>query len=265
VPAQAGLVLLAGLLATAELAAAGVTADLSIDQVGALLVPGVALLMGSAALLDRGRRPGAEAAAALAGLVALGCAAADVGWLSWTLAGLGATALATALHPDRRRVAALGALLLAASSWVRLADAGVQAPEPYVLPIAAFVLGVGHLRRRSDPTASSWAYAPGLSLALVPSLLFSLEEETLTRSLLVGLAALVVVLLGARGRLQAPLVVGALVLGAVAVDLVGPYAAALPRWLSLGAAGALLLVVGATYEQRRRDLERLRARYDALA
>ena len=74
-----------------------------------------------------------------------------------------------------------------------------------------------------------------------------------------------VVLVGARGRLQAPLVVGALVLGVVGVDLLGPYAAALPRWLSLGAAGALLLGVGATYEQRRRDLDRLRARYDALA
>ena len=265
VPAQAGLVLLAGLLGTGELAAAGVTADLSIDQVGALLVPGVALLAGSAALLDRVRRPGAEAASLVAGLVALGSAAADVGWLSWTLAGLGVIALATALHPERRNVAGLGALLLAASSWVRLADAGVTAPEPYVLPIAAVVLAMGHLRRRSDPAATSWAYSPGLSLALVPSLLSSLEEQTLTRSLLVGLAALVVVLLGARGRLQAPLVVGALVLGVVALDLVGPYAAALPRWLSLGAAGALLLVVGATYEQRRRDLERLRARYDALA
>ena len=72
-------------------------------------------------------------------------------------------------------------------------------------------------------------------------------------------------LVGARGRLQAPLVVGAGVLVVVALDLLGPYAAALPRWLSLGGAGTLLLVVGATYEQRRRDLARLREGYDALA
>ena len=51
----------------------------------------------------------------------------------------------------------------------------------------------------------------------------------------------------------------------VALDLLGPYAAALPRWLSLGGAGTLLLVVGATYEQRRRDLARLREGFDALA
>jgi hypothetical protein len=35
--------------------------------------------------------------------------------------------------------------------------------------------------------------------------------------------------------------------------------------MTAGAAGALLLGVGATYEQRRRDLDRLRERYDALA
>ena len=72
-------------------------------------------------------------------------------------------------------------------------------------------------------------------------------------------------LLGATTRLQAPLAVGAAVLVVVALDLLGPYAAALPRWLSLGAAGALLLVVGATYEQRRRDVDRLRERWTALA
>lgn len=265
VPLPSALMLLAGLLGAAELAAAGAVADLSVDQVGALLVPAVALLAGTAPLLDRLRRPGAEGAAVVTAVVALACASSDVGWTSWTLAGLGLVALATALRSDRRSVAVAGALLLSASSWVRLADAGVTAPEPYALPVAALALGLGHLRRRSDPATTSWAYAPGLSLALVPSLLRSVADETLTRSLLVGLAALAVVLLGARLRLRAPLVVGAAVLAVVAVDLLGPYAAALPRWLSLGAAGTLLLVVGATYEQRRRDLDGLRERYDALA
>jgi hypothetical protein len=34
--------------------------------------------------------------------------------------------------------------------------------------------------------------------------------------------------------------------------------------VSLGAAGVLLVAIGATYEQRRRDVSRLRAGYDAL-
>ncbi len=99
----------------------------------------------------------------------------------------------------------------------------------------------------------------------MPSLLASLGGTDLTRPLLLGLAALAVLLVGARTGLRAPLAVGGTVLLVDALDLLGPYAAALPRWLSLGGAGALLLVVGATYEQRRRDVGRLRERYDALA
>ena len=142
----------------------------------------------------------------------------------------------------------------------------MTSPEPYVLPLAAAALVLGHLRRRAEPATGSWAaYGPGLGLALVPSLLFGVLGSALTRPLLVGLAALAVLLVGARWRLQAPLAVGAAVLVVVALDLLGPYAAALPRWLSLGGAGALLLVVGATYEQRRRDLARLREGFGALA
>ena len=265
-PSPAVPVGLAGLLATAHVGALGAALDLAPDQVGGLLLVAVAGALLAAALLDDRRRPGAEGTALVGAAAALSLAAGDVGWLSWVLAGLGLLALATALRPDRRAVAALGGLLLSASSWVRLADAGVTAPEPYVLPLAVAALVLGALRRRSSPATSSWAaYGPGLLLALVPSLVAGLEDDELRRLLLVGLAALLVLLVGARGRLQAPLTVGAGVLVVVALDLVGPYAVALPRWLSLGGAGTLLLVVGATYEQRRRDLARLREGFDALA
>jgi hypothetical protein len=265
-PAPAVPVALAGLLATAHVGALGAGADLAADQVGGLLLVAVGGALLAAALLDGERRPGAELSAAVAGIAAVGLASSDVGWLSWVLAGLGLLALATALRPDRRAVAGLGGLLLSASSWVRLADAGITAPEPYVLPLAAVALVLGHLRRRAEPSTGSWAaYGPGLVLALVPSLLASLGGTDLTRPLLLGLAALAVLLVGARTGLRAPLAVGGTVLLVDALDLLGPYAAALPRWLSLGGAGALLLVVGATYEQRRRDVGRLRERYDALA
>ncbi len=265
-PVPALPVALAGLLATAHVGALGAASELAADQVGGLLLTSVAAAVLAAALLDADRRPGAEATAVLAASLAVGLASSDVGWLSWVLAGLGLLALATVLRAYRRPVAALGGLLLSASSWVRLADAGVTAPEPYVLPLAAVALVLGHLRRRAEPGTRSWAaYGPGLVLALVPSLLFSLGSEQLTRALLLGLAALAVLLLGARSGLRAPLAVGSAVLLVDALDLLGPYAAALPRWLSLGGAGALLLVVGATYEQRRRDVSRLRQRYEALA
>jgi hypothetical protein len=129
-----------------------------------------------------------------------------------------------------------------------------------------FALALGWLRVRHEPATRSFAaYSPGLSLLLLPSLVASFDDATLTRPLLVGAAALVVLLVGARQRLQAPLVIGGAVLAVDALQLLGPYAVALPRWLTLGAAGLLLFGVGATYEQRRRDVSRLRARFDALA
>jgi 4-amino-4-deoxy-L-arabinose transferase-like glycosyltransferase len=157
-------------------------------------------------------------------------------------------------------------VLLSASSWVRLADAGVEAPEPYVVPLAVVALALGHLRRRRDPRIRSYpAYGAGLSLLLVPSLIASLDDATLTRPLLLGALALAVLLVGAAQRLQAPLAIGAGVLAVDALHLLAPYATALPRWLTLGAAGLLLVAVGATYEQRRRDLARVRRSYEALA
>jgi hypothetical protein len=267
-PVAAGLATaVAALLASAEVAAVGAAADLSVDQVGALLVPAAGVLLaGALPRLGLERRTGVECAAGATAVAAVVLAAADSGWLSWTLAGLGLVALAGALRPDRRWLAAGGGLLLAASSWVRLAEAGVEHPEPYVVPLALAALLLGHLRRRAVPgTGSFAAYGAGLSALLLPSLVAALAGGPLWRPLVLAGVALVVVLLGARGRLQAPLLIGGAVLAADALRLLGPYAAALPRWLVLAAAGALLLGIGATYEQRLRDLAGLRSRYAALS
>jgi hypothetical protein len=256
----------AALAAGGLLAAGGAARDLATDQVGGLLLIAPAVLVGLTFVLTARRRVAVEVAAAVLAGVAIALTVEDAGWLSWALAVGGVVALADALHPDRRLVAALGGLLLSASSWVRLADAGVDAPEPYVVPLGVVALVLGWLRVRRQPTTRSFAaYGPGLSLVLVPSLLASFDDDTLTRPLLLGGVALVVLLVGAQQRLQAPLVIGGSVLAIDALQLLAPYAAALPRWLTLGAAGLLLVGVGATYEQRRRDVARLRERFDALA
>ena len=261
-PEAAGL---AGLAAGALLAAGGAARGLRHDQVGGLLLLGPAALVGLGFVLPGLRRRVVEVAAAVLGLASLALVVPDPGWSSWALAALGLVALAEALHTDRRPVAYAGSLLLAASSWVRLADADVQAPEPYVLPLGLVALGLGVLRARRAPhTGSFSAYGPALSLLLVPSLLASLDDPTATRGLLLALACVVALLVGAALRLKAPLVVGGAVLVVDALNLLGPYAAALPRWLTLGSIGLLLVGVGATYEQRRRDVDRLRERYDAL-
>ncbi|MFC8273513.1 SCO7613 C-terminal domain-containing membrane protein [Streptomyces sp. NPDC057271] len=201
-------------------------------------------------------------------LLALATAAASSrpAVLALVLALVGVIAAATAVRPERRPLASwiAGALFLLAT-WVRLAVWDVTTPEAYTLPVTVPALVVGVLRRRREPEASSWvAYGPGLAATLVPSLFAAWADPDWPRPLLLGVAALVVTLLGARFRLQALLVLGGTVLALDGLHELAPYVVqavgALPRWLPPALAGLLLLAVGATYEQRLRDARRLRER-----
>ena len=72
--------------------------------------------------------------------------------------------------------------------------------------------------------------------------------------MLLGAGCLTLVLLGARLRWSAPLVVGAAVGGLLVLRELAPYAAEVPQWVLIGIAGTLLTVVGITWEHRMRDL-----------
>ncbi|KOX21992.1 MULTISPECIES: SCO7613 C-terminal domain-containing membrane protein [unclassified Streptomyces] len=228
-----------------------------------LLVPAATAAVGAKA------RPVAlpvEITGAAVGLCAVGLAGSRPAFLALVLALGGVIAAATAVRPERRRFAswaAAGLFLLAA--WVRLGAWGVTAPEAYTLPVTVPALVVGFLRRRRDPEASSWAaYGPGLAATLLPSLGAAWTDPEWVRPLVLGVAALVVTLLGARFRLQALLLLGGTALALDGLHELAPYVVqvvgALPRWLPPALAGLLLLAVGATYEQRLRDARRLRER-----
>ncbi|WP_200300473.1 SCO7613 C-terminal domain-containing membrane protein [Streptomyces adelaidensis] len=250
--------------ATALTCAIGASADWKPAHT-ALLVLAVPI---AAALLAA--RPGdslmtvpVEATGAAAGLVAIGLAAADPPLLALILALGGVIAAGTAVRPDRRHVGYAAAALFVLASWVRLAVWEVGSPEAYTLPVTVPALVVGHLRRRRDPTASSWtAYCPGLAVTLLPSLAAAWGDEHWLRPLLLGVAALVITLVGARHRLQAPLLLGGATLVLVTLHELAPYIAqvmgALPRWVPPALAGLTLLALGATYEQRLRDARRMR-------
>ncbi|MFJ7268339.1 SCO7613 C-terminal domain-containing membrane protein [Streptomyces sp. NPDC099050] len=228
-----------------------------------------AVLVAPAAVAALGPRLGpvrvpAEVAAAAAGLLALALATGDAPVLALVLALAGVVCAAAAVRPERRSAAGwpAGALFLAAT-WVRLAASEVTVPEAYTLPVTAAALAVGFLRRRRDPLTGSWtAYGPGLAATLLPSTLAVWGDPHWLRPLLLGTAAFGVTLVGARGRLRAPLLLGGATLAAVALHELTPYVVqvvdALPRWLPPALAGVLLLVVGATYEKRLRDARRLR-------
>lgn len=227
-----------------------------------LVVPAVAALIASRSSGSRATVP-VEVAGAAAGLLALALAVPDPPMLALALSLNGVVAAATALRPERRAVGWAAAVLLPAAAWVRLAAWEVGTPEAYTLPVTGPALVVGYLRRRRDTAVSSWtAYGPGLAATLVPSLLAAWDDQHWLRPLLLGVAALAVTLVGARLRLQAPLVLGAGVLALVALHELAPYltqvVGALPRWVPPALAGLVLLVLGATYEHRLRDARRLR-------
>jgi hypothetical protein len=206
-----------------------------------------------------GARAGVEVGAAVAALP-LGLAgvllAAPESAATWaavylTVAGAAVTALAM-LREDRRQLAWLGGGLLALASWVRLWDIGVREPEPYTLPTALVLLALGVLHLRRHPRADTMtALAAGLGLALVPSLLWVLADPSGLRALLLGLACLVLVVGGVRLRWSAPVTIGAVVGGLEVIRLAAPYIGdAVPRWVLIGTAGAVLILMGVTWERR---------------
>jgi len=183
--------------------------------------------------------------------------------LSLVLSLSAVIASGTAVRADRRPAAYAATALFALAAWARLAAWGVTAPEAYTVPLSVPALVMGALRRRRDPQASSWvAYGPGLAATLIPSLATAWTDSYATRPWLLGAAALLVTLVGARHRLRAPLLLGGGVLVLDALHELAPYliqiTGLLPRWAPPALAGLVLLAVGATYEQRLRDVRRAR-------
>lgn len=210
---------------------------------------------------------GLELGAVLAGSVSVlvGVAGAPTAeqatWLALylTVLGVATTALAL-LHLERQRLIWAGGLLLAAASWVRLADLGVETVEAYTLPSALVLLAAGLWHTARHPgrgTLSAWS--PGLGLALVPSLLWSLADPLSWRALVLAVACLVLTVVGAQARLAAPLAWGAAVGGLLALWETLPPAVEASAWLVSGVAGAVLLGLGASWDRRVGDARRAAA------
>ncbi|MCW2787586.1 MAG: hypothetical protein JWP74_4103 [Marmoricola sp.] len=252
VPLLAGpAVLLAGFAATHW----PYVADARGDTAGLAL----ALVMATAGLsaAPLGRTPATrvtiESAALLGAVLAPFFAVEDlVVALTLTIAG-SAVALVSILNRDRDQLSWLAVVLLGTATALRLAD-GASAPELVAVPAACLLLAAGVWRlRHDDQVTSRRALGSGLSLGLVPSLLLVLDDPVSLRGVLLAGAALAVLALGIAERWGAPFLAGATVVAILAARHLGPVAAALPRWISLGSVGLALLLVGVSWEARRRD------------
>ncbi|MGH1565609.1 SCO7613 C-terminal domain-containing membrane protein [Mumia sp. DW29H23] len=248
--------------AAAALAVAAVVGWTDVAGAGARTIAVVAAAL-AAVLLLASAVPGLpwpvrlplEVVAPTTGVVALGFAASvGTAWFSLVLTVLGVAAAAVGLlRADRRAYAWTGAALLGLAYVLRLAAADVGVVEAYTLPFGLILLGIGTALVLKDRARSTDVLWPGLTLVLLPSLPQALGDPTSVRGLLLALAAVAVLAVGAVARWRAPFVVGAVLTGVLVVRWAGPFVGDLPRWIPLGVVGVALVLVGATWEARVRD------------
>ena len=259
-------------LAIACAAMVAVQAELALPAVwSVVLVASVVTALG-AMLAEANSTPGdvvaaVDVAAAMGGAVAM-AGLVTIGTDDQISIGLMIVALTlavSAVRPGRRAAVVGAALCTLVLVWQRLGVAGVRTAEAYTLPAAAFLAAVGLWWHRRSPGESSWStWAPALLVGLGPSVLLSLADPGLLRSVLSVVAAATVTLIGAHVRRQAPLTIGAAALVVLGIEQLGPVVQQLPRWVTFAAVGMVLLVVGAGYERRRAQLDDLRGHYRDL-
>ncbi|MBF4163272.1 SCO7613 C-terminal domain-containing membrane protein [Nocardioides acrostichi] len=172
-------------------------------------------------------------------------------------AALSAHALA---HVERHVLGWVASAMLTGSTWLRLVDADITTPEAYTLPAAVALLVFGVLKMRQDAALSTRrALSAGLVLATVPSLLLTWTDPLSLRALLLGAATFAMVVLGVQKRWSQPLVVGALVGGAVVLRESAPWLGAGPQWIPFVSAGLVLGALAITWEARLADVRRAAA------
>lgn len=151
---------------------------------------------------------------------------------------------------------------------------GLITPVEWVtLPLGAAVLIHGAIRMARNPEVRSFtALSAGLIIILLPSLIATYlatdSLNTVWRILALGVASVVALVAGASLKLQAPLVIGAVVTLIHAAHTFAPAIVTLYQltdwWLWAVIGGAIVLFLGITLERRIRDLKTLNTRFSAL-
>jgi hypothetical protein len=145
--------------------------------------------------------------------------------------------------------------------------------EAWTGPVAVLLLLQGRLRfaaGKAGPRPSWSAFAPGLIVLLLPSLYLGTVTSDGSVLRTVGLITLAgaTLVFGAIDRLQAPVLLGAVALGVQTTALLMPWlvvlSGAVPVWGWLAVVGLGLIVFGARYEVRIRQLRAVGLRLTAL-
>lgn len=229
-----------------------------------LVLTGVAvltLLAGSSLRTNRPDGIGYEVSGSTMAVVSLLVASADVQALAIASLFGAVGAAIVALRPDRRIVGTAAAITLAlVALWTELAVHKVRTVEPYTMPLAVALLGVGFWWRRTHrETTNSWAaYGMGLAIGLFPTVLLSIGNDDTLRLILGACGAVIVLLVGAQTRLRASIVVAASALAVLGGDQLINVAMQIPRWVTFAALGALCVGLGATADRQLNNVRRIR-------
>jgi hypothetical protein len=276
-PFRRALAAVASVAAVAEGLAVALSAGASTAEAGMVvaMVGGAVLAAGALSRSRQAEGVALEAVGAGALVLAAGLGATEEPWLAAVLTAATAWMMVAGAAPARRGWLLAGAATSVTATWAWLAFFDVGLAEAYTVPAAVVALvagvvaraapGAGWMVRRRSERLDSWAaFAPGLAVGLLPSVVLVLTDGGLARPLAVTAAALAVLLAGARSRLQAPMVLGAGALLIVGLDALWPVAARVPRWAAIGTVGILLLWLGATAERRLTQLREAGRRFRDL-
>jgi hypothetical protein len=223
-------------------------AGLAMTTTGVALTVAAAVVAGLGTLLGRRWTVPVATAVGLAVGAGLVLASADPTTMADAIIVTGGIGLAAAIGLGRLDGVYLAGLVVTGGTWLRLADGGVGASEPYLLPVGVLLLIAG-LRARSIGTSSWIAYGPLVGLLGGSALLERMAGGPGWHALVAGAVGLLAVAAGGARRLAAPLLLGS----ALLVTLVGfetlAITSGLPTWLWLGLGGASLLAAGVAMER----------------
>ncbi len=174
--------------------------------------------------------------------------APDDVWIVLAIAAVAQFGLAT------RRTAAPVAWVGALSAEAALLLKWDSTPlfEGPTLALALLLLGAGLLQRRAGERRSSIVYGPAVTMALLPSAFMAWVDvwsvPSLVRFGVVMTAGIGLLLLGVKRRMLGLVVPSTIAVSIAATAQIFAGLDLLPRWLALGIAGAILLLVGARIE-----------------
>lgn len=193
-------------------------------------------------------------------------------WTLWTLMAVLLVTAVAAVARDRSREPVLPPFwFVYLAAWATGVSGWSQRDlrvEVFSLPLGIAVLVAGILclrptQRTPRPTIDSWPVgfrgswrllAPGIVLTLLPSVLATATDPQLYRPIMVIAMALVLILVGSARKLAAPFLLGLAVLPieniVVFVAQIDRTVGAMPWWITLATAGAVLLAIAVGAERK---------------